>query len=100
MVTCCFLHEKILKLLEFRRVFGCEVIGLAEIFSYMVKFPSIFGKRRKRHHQPGNGMTCTRHPAVVIDAAVSEHLEVLSGMRLLGFRVVEGIDYRCSIKRS
>src|SRR5207245_3555471 len=66
----------------------------------MVKFPSVLGERRKRHHQPWNGMTRACHPAIVINSAVSKHLEILSRVCLLGFGIVEGINHRRSVERS
>src|SRR5438128_8582600 len=38
-------------------------------------------------------------PAIVIDAAITKHFEILSGVRLLGLRIVEGINHRGPIKR-
>src|SRR5437762_13244447 len=74
-------------------------MGLAEVLGYVIKFPSIFGKRWQRHHQPRHGMTSTGDPAIVIDAAITKHLKILSGMRRLGVRIVEGITHRGPIKR-
>src|ERR1700757_2038897 len=45
-------------------------------------------------------MAGTCDPAIMIDAAVSKHLEVLSCVRLLGLWIVEGINHRCSIETS
>src|SRR5882724_2748854 len=44
-------------------------------------------------------MTSTGDPAIVIDAAITKHLEILSGVRLLSLRIVEGINHRGPIKR-
>src|SRR5437016_12448766 len=44
-------------------------------------------------------MTCTGNPAIMIDAAITKHLEILSGVRLLGLRIVEGINHRGPVKR-
>src|SRR5436309_13993290 len=44
-------------------------------------------------------MTGTGDPAIVIDAAITKHVEILSGVRLLGLRIVEGINHRGPIKR-
>src|SRR5882724_7992689 len=44
-------------------------------------------------------MASTGDPAIVIDAAITKHLEILSGVRLLGLRIVEGINHRGPIKR-
>src|SRR5438876_5872874 len=65
----------------------------------MIKLPSILRERRKRHHQPRDGMTSAGGPAIVIDAAITKHLEILSDVRLLGLRIVEGINHRGPIKR-
>src|SRR6266487_7185631 len=44
-------------------------------------------------------MARASHPAIVIDAAISKHLEVLSSMRLLGIGIAKGINHRCSVER-
>src|SRR5512132_1034365 len=44
-------------------------------------------------------MACAGHPAIVIDAAITKHLEILSGVCLLGLRIIEGMNHRGSIKR-
>src|SRR5213080_225293 len=43
-------------------------------------------------------MTSAGDPAVVIDAAITKHFEILSGVRLPGLRIVEGISHRGPIK--
>src|SRR6266699_4500550 len=45
-------------------------------------------------------MAGTGDPAIVIDAAITKHFEILSGLCLLGLRIVEGINHRGPIKRS
>src|SRR5437867_12068063 len=44
-------------------------------------------------------MASTGDPAIVIDAAITKHFEILSGVRLPGLRIVEGINHRGPIKR-
>src|SRR6266536_3232075 len=44
-------------------------------------------------------MTSTGDPAIVIDAAITKHFEILSGVRLLSLGIVEGINHRGPIKR-
>src|SRR5437868_2199615 len=44
-------------------------------------------------------MASTGDPAIVIDAAITKHFEILSGVRLLGLGIVEGINHRGPIKR-
>src|SRR6266513_3032980 len=98
MILDCLLGEEVLKLFQLSGILRGEIVGLAEVLGYMIKFPSVLGERRKRHHQPGNGMARARHPAIVIDAAIAKHLEILSGMCFLRFGIVKGINHRCPIK--
>src|SRR5438105_2078731 len=100
MILDCFLREEVLKLFQLCGILHGEIMGLAEVLGYMIKFPSILGERRKRHHQPRNRMARARHPAIVIDATIAKHLEILSGMCFLRFRIVKGINHRCPIKGS
>src|SRR2546430_17561862 len=78
MILDCLLGEEVLKLFQLSGILRGEIVGLAEVLGYMVKFPSVLGERRKRHHQPWNGMTRACHPAIVINSAVSKHFEILS----------------------
>src|SRR5205814_9104828 len=100
MILDCLLGEEVLKLFQLSGILRGEIVGLAEVLGYMVKFPSVLGERRKRHHQPGNRMTRACHPAIVINSTVSKHLEILSRVCLLGFGIVESINHRHSIERS
>ncbi len=93
MILDCLLGEEVLKLFQLSGILRGEIVGLAEVLGYMVKFPSVLGERRKRHHQPRDGMTSTCHPAIVIDAAVSKHFEILSSMCLRSFRIVERVNH-------
>src|SRR5882724_11585585 len=93
------LREEVLKLLQLSGILRGEIVGLAEVLGYMVEFPRVLGERRKRHHQPRNRMARARHPAIVIDAAIAKHLEILSRVCLLGFRIIEGVNHRSSIER-
>src|SRR5437764_2353501 len=99
MILDCLLGEEVLKLVQLSGIVRGEIVGLAEVLGYMVKFPSVLGERRKRHHQPWNGMTRACHPAIVINSAVSKHLEILSRMCFLGFGIVERIAHRLSAQR-
>src|SRR5207244_13376936 len=100
MILDCLLGEEVLKLFQLSGILRGEIVGLAEVLGYMVKFPSVLGERRKRHHQPWNGMTRACHPAIVINSAVSKHFEILSRVCLLGFGIVERINHRRSVERS
>src|SRR6267378_177192 len=99
MILDCLLREEVLKLSQLCGILRGQIVGLAEVLGYMVEFPSILGERRKGDHQPRDGMTSTRHPAVVIDAAITKHFEILSRVRLPCLRIVERINHRGPIKR-
>ena len=93
-------HEEVLKFFQLRRILGGQIIGFAEIFGHVIEFPYVLRERWERHHQPRDGVPGAGNPAIVIDAAITKHLEVLSSVRLLGLGIVEGIDHRSSIERS
>src|SRR6478672_10285284 len=93
-------YEKILQLLKLCRVLGGKIAGLAEVFGDVVQLPCIFCERRILHQQPGDRMTRRGHPSVMIDGSVAKHLEILRGVALFGFRVVEAIDHRRTVERS
>src|SRR6266496_4829056 len=44
-------------------------------------------------------MPCARDPAVMIDGAVTKHLEILGCMTVLGFGIVKSINHRRPIER-
>src|SRR5205814_9940766 len=89
----CLLGEDVMRLYQLSGSLRGEIVGLAEVLGYMVKFPSVIGERRRRHHQPWNGMTRACHPAIVIKSAVSKHLEILSRVCLLGCRIVVRVNH-------
>ena len=76
--------EEVLHLLELVRHLGGQVVGLGGVLLDVVEFPLVAGDhvRRRggaqlpRESRRGRG----RHPPVVIDGAIAEHLEVLRGV--------------------
>src|SRR5947208_17080655 len=100
MILNCLLGEEVLKLFQLSGMLPGDIVGLAEVLGYIVKFPSVLGERRKRHHQPGNGMTRACHPAIVINSAVSKHLKILSRMCFFSFGIVERINNRRYAERT
>src|SRR5438067_13868879 len=44
-------------------------------------------------------MPCARDPAVMVNGAVTKHLEVLGCMPVLSFRIIKSINHRRSVKR-
>src|SRR6266496_3879077 len=44
-------------------------------------------------------MPCACYPAIMVNGAVTKHLEVLSGMPVLSFWIIKSINHRRSIER-
>src|SRR5881397_739374 len=44
-------------------------------------------------------MPCARDPAIMVNGAVTKHLEVLGCMPVLSFRIIKSINHRRSVKR-
>ena len=82
--------EQFLHLLELVRHLGGQVVVLGRILLDVIKFPFVAGdhiRRRLRAQFPGKGRRRRgRHPAVVIDGAIAEHLEILRGVAGRGVR--------------
>src|SRR5271165_4761128 len=78
----------------FRHLLG-KVVRLAPILVRVVKFPNVVveGYGLSAYEHPWRPVLCHRGPALVIDAAVAEHLEVLRLMPLRGLGVIERIQH-------
>ena len=72
---------------------GGEVVGLAEVIVHLVEFPLVaIDVRQLSAKDPwGNGRRSAGDPAVIVNGAVGEHLEILSSVRRQRFRIVERI---------
>ena len=91
--------EEVLHLLELVRHLGGQVVGLGRVLLDVIKLPLVPGDHirrrlgaqlpRKRHRRRG------RHPPVVIDGAIAEHLEILRRVsgRGVGVRLIPGIHH-------
>ena len=77
-----------LQLGQLRRVLGDEVVRLRPVVG-PVELPDVVVERRRGVGQPGRAVLGHRRPALVVDAAVAEHLEVLEVVRLGRLRVAE-----------
>src|SRR6266487_3235947 len=44
-------------------------------------------------------MPCACYPAIMVNGAVTKHLEVLGGMPVLSFRIVKSVNHRRSVER-
>jgi hypothetical protein len=82
-------------------VLGGKVAGVAEVGGHVVELPDVPVER----HGAGRGsqavlaVACARPPAVVVDGAGADELEVLRRVPVLGVRVVEGVDHAHPIHR-
>ena len=85
--------EHLLQLAQPVGVLVGEVAGLAPVVGVVVELPDVLveGALRRVHHLPGDPVPGHRCPALVVDAAVADHLEVLRGVPVLGLRRVEGV---------
>ena len=83
--------EQPLKLSNLLRHFRGEIVGLRPVFGCVVKLPDVFAERRLRSNDyPGQvSVPRDRRPALVVDAAVTDHLEVLGLMPFARLGVVE-----------
>src|SRR5207249_2110062 len=71
---------------------------LAKILIHIIELPYIVFKRWIFCHQPGDGMPCARDPAIMVNGAVTKHLEVLGRMTVPGFGIIKGINHRGPIE--
>ena len=69
---------------EHLRVVGREVVGLAVVVVAVVELPDVVVERGQltADHDPWRAVLGDRAPALVVDAAVGEHLEVLQVVAL------------------
>ena len=70
-----------LQLRQFLRILGDEVLRLRPVVG-AVEFPDVVVERRRRIRLPRRSMLRHRRPALMIDAAIAHHLEVLDDVRL------------------
>ena len=85
------------------RVFGGQVVGLAEVFFQVVQLPRVIveiGFLIGQADRPGQAVVPSRsHPALVVDRAVSEHLKKLCGMEFRGVGTGETGQHGAAIHR-
>ena len=93
------LHEQRLQLLELLGHLGREVVRLAPVGVRVVELPGVVGERRQRLDHPRGRVARDRGPALVVDAAVAEHLEVLRLAPLGRAGVVERVAHAHALDR-
>jgi hypothetical protein len=88
--------EVILQLFQLLRILGRDIVRLAEVVGKVKKFPFIVIEvsRGPTCGYPGEAsVTGGGDPAIFVERAVSEHLEVLDVARARRFGVVEAINH-------
>ena len=99
-VVACRLDEpEALQLAELLRHLLGEVLRLAPVLVGVVELPDVIVERRGLFLRPGVRVPGHRGPALVIDAAVAEHLEVLRLVPLRRLGVVERIEHADAFDR-
>ena len=93
------LHEQRLQLLELGGIGRREIGGLAEVLVHVVELPHVLGELASRLRFPRRLVHGGRHPAVAVDGAVAEDLEVLRLVPAGGLGVVEGVDHADAFHR-
>ena len=94
-----FLEEARLHLLQLVRVLRGEVAREAEVVAHVVQLPHVLLERMEGLERPGLAVDRPGEPAVVVDRAVPEHLEVLRGVSRGRRRVVERVDHADALDR-
>ena len=91
--------EQPLHLFELVRHFCGEVVELGIVFRDVVELPIVagleVGQLARRQEPRGSGRRGRRDPAVVVDRAIADHLEILgvAFRRRVGVRLVEGVGH-------
>ena len=93
-------HPEALELLELLRHRGGEIMGLRPVLRPVVEFPDVLVERASGAEIPGRAVPGDGAPTLVVDASVSEHLEVLDVVALGRFRVAEAVEHRRSLHRA
>ena len=86
-----FLQEEVLQLLELLRVLRGQVVRQAEVRPGVVQLPRVVFERRPGLEFPRRPVDGAGQPAVVVDGAVAEDLEVLGRVPARRLGVREGV---------
>ncbi len=88
-----FLQEELLQFLELFGVLRGQIVRRTEVLFDVVQFPFVFQQGMPRLALPGGAVNGMGQPAVVVDAAVAEDLEVLRLVPVFRFGVVKRVDH-------
>ena len=103
------LPPQLLQFLELVGVLCRQVPGLREVVGQVVQLPHVLLRvvhpgsellERLRREVPGSLVQPrTRPPAILVDGAAAEHLEVLHGVPLGSLRILEGVEEAGAVHR-
>ena len=90
--------------LQFMQLFRhllCQIVRLGPVFRGVIELPGIVVKsgRYLANEDPWRLMPRHGSPALVVDAAVAEHLKILCLMLLGRFRVIERVSHADAFDR-
>src|ERR1700738_2857553 len=83
-------------------MFGGEVMRLAVVFVEVVELPRMWLRNAfvpEPEEVPGQHVTRAGPPAILIDATIADHLEVLDLVRAGRIGMIEGVDQARSFQR-
>ena len=91
-----------LQLVQLLRHLLRQVVGLRPVLAAVVELPHVVVERRHllAAHHPRRAVLGHRAPALVVDAAVAEHLEVLRLVPLGRLGVVEAVQHARALVRA
>ena len=99
-VPCRFGEEELHHLVELLGILPGEVVRLTEVFVDVVQFPGhVQQVPRLVLAEPRDAADRARHPAVVVNTLIAEHLEVLRRSSARSVNVIEGVDHAYSLDR-
>ena len=91
--------QSCLQLGQLLRHLGGEVVRLAPVRTRVVELPDVVRERWQSSHHPRHAVVGDRGPALVVDAAVAEHLEVLRLVAVILGRTVERVRHAHALDR-
>ena len=90
-----FDQEEALKFAKFVGHFRRQVVELRPVFAAVVEFPHVVvkGGHLLTHHHPGGAVLGDGAPALVVDAPVAKHLEVLDFVAFWRVGIVKAVGH-------
>ena len=95
-------QPKPLQFMQFLRILLRQVLGLRPVGVAVVELPDVVveGRQHRAAHLPRRAVLGHRAPALVVNASVAEHLEVLGLVPLGRLGVVEAVQHAGALVRA